>query len=112
MREAVRYEFPPPEHHHVLGPYTAGQLAATLGALAVAVFGIVRPDPTLPRIALAAGVVVAVVVPVAIPWRGRTATEWLPIATAYGAGRLTGRTDFRTTAPWQATSSAGSLRAP
>jgi hypothetical protein len=112
MREAVHYEFPPPEHHHVLGPYTAGQLAATLGALAVAVVGIVRPDPTLPRIALAAGVVIAVVVPVAIPWRGRTSTEWLPIAAVYGADLLTGRTDFRTTAPWQTTSSAGRLPAP
>ena len=67
MREALRYQFPPPEHKHLLGPFTTGQIAITLVTLFVAVFGIARPNPTLPRIVLAAGLVLAVVVPVAVP---------------------------------------------
>ena len=49
MREALRYQFPPPEHKHLLGPFTTGQIAITLVALFVAVFGIARHNPTPPR---------------------------------------------------------------
>jgi hypothetical protein len=110
--EAVRFEFPPPEHKHLLGPFTAGQIAIALAALFVAVFVIARPDPTVPRLALAAGLVVAVVVPVAVPWRGRILTEWLPIAVAYGRARRSGRTDYRTSAPRRGTAAAGQLVLP
>jgi hypothetical protein len=112
VRQAARYEFPPPEHKHLLGPFTAGQLAIALTALFVAVFGIARPNPTVPRIVLAAGLVAAVVVPVAVPWRGRIVTEWLPIAVAYGRARRAGRTDYRSPAPRLGTAAAGRVLLP
>jgi hypothetical protein len=104
--QALRYEFPPPEHKHVLGPFTGGQIAIALVTVFVAVFVIARPDPTVPRLALAAGLVVAVVVPVAVPWRGRILTEWLPIAVRYGLARRSGRTDYRSAAPHQGAAAA------
>jgi len=112
MSKAVRYEFPPPEHKHVFGPWTAGQLTIAMAVLGAAVFGIVRPDPSLPRVMLAAGVAVAVLVPVAVPWRGRAVTEWAPIAWAYGRARLTGRTDYRSAAPRLGTAAAGRVVLP
>jgi hypothetical protein len=112
VRQALRYAFPPPEHNQVLGPFTAGQLVITLAALLVAVFGIARPDPTIPRIATAAGLVVAVVVPVAVPWRGRVITEWAPILLGYARARRAGRTDYRSAAPRQGTASAGWVALP
>jgi hypothetical protein len=108
----LRYEFPPPEHKHLFGPFTAGQIAITLVTLFVAVFGIARPNPTLPRIVLAAGLVLAVAVPVAVPWRGRIATEWAPIAVRYLRARRAGRTDYRTALPRQGTSAAGQVLLP
>jgi hypothetical protein len=112
VREALRYQFPPPEHKHLLGPFTTGQIAITLVALFVAVFGIARPNPTLARIVLAAGLALAVVVPVAVPWRGRIVTEWVPIAARYLRARRAGRTDYRTTAGRQRTSAAGRVLLP
>jgi ABC-type multidrug transport system permease subunit len=44
VREALRYEFPPPEHKHLLGPFTTGQIVITLVTLLVAVFGIALAD--------------------------------------------------------------------
>jgi hypothetical protein len=110
--QAVRYEFPPPEHKHLLGPFTAGQIAIALVTLFIAVFGIARPDPSVLRLALAAGLVVAVVVPVAVPWRGRILTEWLPIAIRYGRARRAGRTDYRSSAPHQGTAAASRVPLP
>jgi hypothetical protein len=110
--QAVRYEFPPPEHKHLLGPFTAGQIAIALVTLFIAVFGIARPDPTVPRLALAAGLVVAVVVPVAVPWRGRILTEWLPIAIRYARARRAGRTDYRSSAPRLGAAAAGRVPLP
>lgn len=111
-QDAVRYEFPPPEHKRLLGPFTAGQLGIALAALFVAVFVIARPDPTVPRLALAAGLVVAVVVPVAVPWHGRVVTEWLPIAVGYGRARRSGQTDYRSPAARQGTAAAGRVVLP
>jgi hypothetical protein len=111
-QEAVRYEFPPPEHKHLLGPFTAGQITLALAAVFVAVFGIVRPDPTAPRLALAAALVLVVVVPVAVPWRGRVLTEWLPIAARYVLARRAGRTDYRSAAPRLGTARAGRVPLP
>jgi hypothetical protein len=68
--DAVGFEFPPPKHKHLLGPFTAGQIAIALAVLFVAVFVIARPNPTVPRLAVAASLVVAVVVPVAGALRG------------------------------------------
>jgi hypothetical protein len=110
--DTVGFEFPPPQHKHLLGPFTAGQIAIALAVLFVAVFVIARPNPTVPRLAVAAGLVVAVVVPVAVPWRGRILTEWLPIAIGYGRARRSGRTDYRTSAPRQGTAAAGQLVLP
>lgn len=112
MSEELAYEFPPPEHKHLLGPFTAGQLAIALVTLFVAVFGIARPDPSWSRLALAAGLVVAVVVPVAVPWRGRVVTEWLPIAVRYGRARRSGRADYRSAVPRRATAAAGQVPLP
>jgi hypothetical protein len=96
VREALRYEFPPPEHKHLLGPFTTGQIVITLVTLLVAVFGIARPNPTLPRIIGAAVLVLAVTVPVVVPWQGRIVTEWVPIAARYlGARRAAGPTTAR-----------------
>jgi hypothetical protein len=108
----LRYQFPPPEHKHLLGPFTTGQIAITLVTLFVAVFGIARPNPTLARIVLAAGLVLAVLVPVAVPWRGRIVTEWVPIAARYLRARRAGRTDYRTSAGRQGTSAAGRVLLP
>jgi hypothetical protein len=110
--EALGYEFPPPEHKHLLGPFTAGQIVIALVSLFIAVFGIARPDPSVPRLALATGLVVAVVVPVAVPWRGRILTEWLPIALRYGRARRSGRTDYRSTVRRQGTAAAGGVPLP
>jgi hypothetical protein len=108
----VRYEFPPPQHKHVLGPWTAGQLAIAVVVLAVAVFGIVRPDPSAPRVLLAAVLAVALLVPVAVPWHGRITTEWAPIGWAYLRARLSGRSDYRSAAPRLGTARAGRLLLP
>jgi Putative type VII ESX secretion system translocon, EccE len=99
MSDAVRYEFPPPQHKHVFGPWTAGQLAIAVVVLVAAVFGIIWPDPSVPRVLLGAGLAGALLVPVAVPWRGRIVTEWAPIVWAYGRARLTGRSDYRSPAP-------------
>ncbi len=112
MSNAVRYEFPPPEHRHIFGPWTAGQLAIAVVVLGVAVFGIIRPDPSVSRVTLAVGMAVAVLVPVAVPWRGRIVTEWAPIAWAYGRARLAGRTDYRSAAPRLGTAAAGRVPLP
>jgi hypothetical protein len=112
VREGVRYEFPPAEHKHVLGPFTAGQLVILLLVVFVAVFGIARPNPTVPGVALAASLVGVVGVPVLVPWRGRVVTEWVPIVLGYLAGRLGGRADFRSAAPRRGTVGAGRLALP
>jgi len=112
VREGLRYQFPPPEHKHVLGPFTAGQLVITLLVALLGVFGIARPNPTVPGIALAAGLLVAVGVPVLVPWRGRVVTEWAPIALGYAAARLSGRADFRSAAPRRGTAGAGQIALP
>jgi hypothetical protein len=112
VREGLRYQFPPPEHKHVLGPFTAGQLVIALLVALLGVFGIARPNPTVPGIALAAGLLVAVGVPVLVPWRGRVVTEWAPIALGYAAARLFGRADFRSAAPRLGTAGAGRLALP
>jgi hypothetical protein len=111
VREALRYQFPPPEHKHLLGPFTTGQIAITLVTLFIAVFGIARPNPTLPRITLTAGLILAVVVPVAVPWRGRIVTEWVPIAARYLRTRRAGRTDYRASVR-QGTGAAGQVLLP
>jgi hypothetical protein len=108
----VRYEFPLPEHRRLLGPFTAGQAAVALVAVFVAVFAIARPDPTLPRLAAAAGLVVAVAVPVAVPWRGRVLTEWAPILLGHGRARRAGWTDHRSAAPRHGTRAAGRVALP
>jgi len=112
VSNAVRYEFPPPEHKHIFGPWTAGQLAIAMVVLGAAVFGIIRPNPSVPRVTLAAGVAVAVLVPVAVPWRGRIVTEWAPIAWGYARARLAGRTDYRSAVPRLGTAGAGRVALP
>jgi Putative type VII ESX secretion system translocon, EccE len=112
MTEPLRYEFPPPERKHLLGSFTAGQIAITLITLLVAVFGIARPNPTAPRMLLAGGMVAIVVVPVATPWRGRILTEWIPIVLRYLLARRAGRTDYRSTVRQQRTAPAGQLALP
>jgi Putative type VII ESX secretion system translocon, EccE len=112
VSEGVRYEFPPPQHKHVLGSWTAGQLAIALVVLAAAVFGIIRPDPSALRVLLAAVLAAALLVPVAVPWHGRVITEWVPIGCSYMLGRLTGRTDYRSAALRLGTTGAGRLVLP
>ena len=96
----------------MLGPFTAGQLVIVLLVALLGVFGIARPNPTVPGIALAAGLLVAVGVPVLVPWRGRVVTEWAPIALGYAVARLSGRADFRSAAPRRGTAGAGRLALP
>jgi hypothetical protein len=112
VREALRYEFPPPEHKHLLGPFTTGQIVITLVTLFVAVFGIARPNPTLPRIIGATALVLVVTVPVAVPWQGRIVTEWVPIAVRYLRARRAGRTDYRAAAINHGTNAAGRVLLP
>jgi hypothetical protein len=110
--EPVRYLFPPPEHHRVLGPLTAGQLAVLGVAAMVAVFGIVGASPTpggvvagLVLLSLAAGVVL-------VPVHGRVMTGWLPLLLRYGLARRRGDTDFRAATPLHRhTNKRGSLPA-
>ena len=101
MSEPLRYLFPPPARKRVLGPFTAGQLAAIGIVAVVAVFGVARTNPTPGGIAVAAVLLGLAAAVVMAPVHGRTLTQWAPLTLHYGLGRLRGRTDFRAKAPLQ-----------
>ena len=100
MSERVRYAFPLPEVRHVLGPFTAGQVAVGSGALLVVVFGILRPHPTPTGVALAVGLLAVTAPVVLVPVGGRAATAWLPILLVAAARRLRGQARYRAARPW------------
>jgi len=99
MSEPVRYLFPPPERKQVLGPFTAGQLTA-LGTVAmIAVFGVVRTNPTPGGMLVAMVLLGLAAVVVLTPVHGRVLTEWAPLSRRYGLARLRGHTDYRARVP-------------
>ncbi len=106
MRQPLHYSFPPPEHRHVLGSLTAGQLVSMAVTAMAALFGIVQPDPRPARIGAALLVLVMVAGVVCTPVRGRVMTGWLPVVTSHLLGRAAGRGD------WRAASSAPRADAP
>jgi hypothetical protein len=97
--EPLRYVFPPPERKRVLGRFTAGQLTV-LGTLSVVVvFGIVGAAPTAGGVAAGLMLLGLTATLVAVPVRGRAATEWVPLIARYRLARLRGQTDFRVPMP-------------
>jgi hypothetical protein len=93
--EPLRYLFPPPERKRVLGPFAAGQLTVLGTVSVVVVFGIVRAAPTAGGVAAGLMLLGLTATLVAVPVRGRAATEWVPLIARYRLARLRGQTDFR-----------------
>jgi Putative type VII ESX secretion system translocon, EccE len=99
MREPVTYSFPLPEQRQVLGSFTPVQVGGLATAALVAVFGIVRPHPGPAGALVAVAWLVAVAAALLVPVRGRPLTGWSPILGRYLLARLSGRADFRGSAP-------------
>jgi DNA-binding transcriptional regulator YbjK len=101
LGEPLRYLFPPPERKQMLGPFSAGQLAA-LGTVAmIAIFGVARSTPTASGLLAALLLLGLAVVVLVMPVRGRVLSEWMPLSLRYGLARLRGDTDHRARVPLQ-----------
>jgi hypothetical protein len=94
----VTYTFGPLERRGILGPLRAGQAALLAAGLLVAIV-MIDASPSV------AGAFVAVLALAGAagagfaPLGARTAEEWLPVATAFLARRVTGRGRFRSPVP-------------
>ncbi len=99
MSGPLRYLFPAPERKQMLGPFTAGQLAAVGTVAMIAVFGVVRASPTPAGMLMGAVLVGLAAVVVITPVRGRVLTEWAPLSLRYGLARLRGHSDYRARVP-------------
>jgi hypothetical protein len=99
VKEPLAYSFPLPEQRQVLGSFTAGQVGGLAAAALVAVFGIVRPHPGPAGVLAAVAWLLAVAAALLVPVHGRPLTGWSPIVGRYLLARLSGRADFRATAP-------------
>jgi len=106
----VHYLFPPPEHKHVLGPLTGGQVTILAGSALLAIVAVTRPHAGAAGAAVTVALLAAVAAGTLIPVRGRVVTEWLPVAFGYGWARLRGHGDFRS--PPRSGEPAGGLRLP
>ena len=96
--ERLTYRFGPLERRGLLGPVRAGQAAAIGTSLAVAM-------AILDRMPSAGGALVGLLlvglalVVTTLPFAGRTAEQWGPVAGAFALRRLNGRHRFRSPIP-------------
>lgn len=94
----LTYTFGPLERRGIVGPLRAGQVAVLGVGVLVAVV-LLDHSPTAGGAVLALLVATGAATTCFAPLAGRTAQEWMPIATSFAARWTSGRLRFRSPAP-------------
>jgi hypothetical protein len=93
------YRFGPLERRGILGPLRAGQaILLALGALLAIALLDLAPSAGGAILAVLSFACAALLV--TVPICGRTLEEWTPIACSFATARVTGRTQFRSSLPY------------
>jgi hypothetical protein len=106
MRERLTYSFGPLERRGIAGSFAAGQVTVLAGGALLAILALDH-FPSAGGATLATLICVAAAAAAFVPVGGRSAQEWLPIASRFLAAKITGDASFVTTEPTAGTPAGG-----
>lgn len=98
MADETRFHFPGLNRGEFLGFIRHGQVLVGAVGLGVLMFGGVVLHSNWP---VMLGAILGVAVVAFLPLQGRTMEQWAPLVVPWAARRMTGRTEWRTPAPWK-----------